>query len=90
MRFSSRPLPNAAGTFQRTTLSSEQCSASPCCPPLSMHPWQGEAGGPRAGAAVVDVSDPLHYADGTSLTAAARLHPFPALPCPPHAVCPGG
>jgi hypothetical protein len=90
VRFSSRPLPNAACTFQRTTLSSEQYSASPCCPPLNMQPWHGEACGSRAGATVVDVSDPLHYADGTSLAAAACLHPFPTPPCPPRAVCPGG
>jgi hypothetical protein len=59
-------------------------------PPLAPASLAGGARGLRAGAAVADVSDLLHSADGTSQAAAARLHPFPAPPCPPRAVCPGG
>jgi hypothetical protein len=50
VRFSSRPLPNAACAFQRTTLSGERYNASPCCPPLA---HASLAGGELVGYALV-------------------------------------
>ena len=46
MRFSNRPLPNAACTFQRTTLSSERHSASLSCPLCACVPGRGQPVGP--------------------------------------------